>query len=103
MTRIDLIKRGDALDALQIVAAWSTKEQRRALSQAYDKLHRVSAVDAVPVVHGQWVYGEDVDIQCSECGRDAMSDWMKHTQVYSPYCPWCGAKMDAKEGEQDEG
>lgn len=61
------------------------------------------AVDAVPVVHGQWVYGEDVDIQCSECGRDAMSDWMKYTQVYSPYCPWCGAKMDAKEGEQDEG
>lgn len=59
------------------------------------------AVDAEPVRHGRWVYGEDVDIQCSECGRDAMSDWMKYTQVYSPYCPWCGAKMAAKEDDHE--
>ena len=57
---------------------------------------RFTAVDAEPVRHGKWVYGDDVDIQCSECGKDAMSDWMKYTQVYSPYCPWCGAKMDLK-------
>lgn len=50
MARPDLIRRGDALDALQIVAAWSDKTQRRALSQAYDNLHRVATVDAVPVV-----------------------------------------------------
>jgi hypothetical protein len=55
---------------------------------------RFPTIDAEPVRHGRWVYGEDVDIQCSECGKDAMSDWMKYTQVYSPYCPWCGAKMD---------
>lgn len=51
-------------------------------------------IDAEPVRHGRWVYGEDVDIQCSECGGDAMSDWMKYTQVYSNYCPHCGVKMD---------
>lgn len=53
-------------------------------------------IEAEPVRHGRWVYGEDVDIQCSECGKDAMSDWMKYTQVYSNYCPHCGAKMDLK-------
>ena len=54
-------------------------------------------IEAEPVRHGKWVYGDDVDIQCSVCGKDAMSDWMKYTQVYSPYCPWCGAKMDLEE------
>lgn len=79
---------------------------RQALLAEYDRQHvgepgrarklieDAPAVDAEPVRHGRWEYGEDVDIQCSECGRDAMSDWMKYTQVYSPYCPWCGAKMD---------
>lgn len=56
-------------------------------------LDKQPTIDAEPVRHGRWVYGDDVDIQCSECGKDAMSDWMKYTQVYSPYCPWCGAKM----------
>lgn len=57
MARADFIRRSDALDAFQIVAAWSTKEQRRALSQCYDKLHRVAAVDAVEVV------------RCKDCKR----------------------------------
>ncbi|MBR3797207.1 MAG: hypothetical protein IKK34_14445 [Clostridia bacterium] len=61
MARIDLIRRSDALDALQIVGAWSTREQRRALSQTYDKLHRVSAVDAVDVV------------RCKDCKRRGTS------------------------------
>lgn len=59
-------------------------------------IEKQPTIEAEPVRHGKWVYGDDVDIQCSECGKDAMSDWMKYTQVYSPYCPWCGAKMDLK-------
>lgn len=68
--------------------------------EAIDHVMEFPAVEAEPVRHGRWVYGDDVDIQCSECGKDAMSDWMKYTQIYSPYCPSCGAKMDG--GAEDD-
>lgn len=67
---------------------------------AADIVKAAPAVDAVPVVHGQWVGTADgyadgelvYDIwECSECGYDAdgadeKPDWN--------YCPVCGAKMD---------
>lgn len=99
MTRIDLIKRGDALDALQIVAAWSTKEQRRALSQAYDKLHRVAAVDADLIRHSHWVKcaGERF-VPAGAYGYCHLC----HFYDSEPYnwCHGCGAKMDG--GAKDE-
>lgn len=49
-------------------------------------------IDAVPVVHGRWMYGEDVDLVCSVCGKDALSDWTCQ-QICTDYCPHCGAKM----------
>lgn len=61
MARFDLIKRGDALNAVLIVAAWSTEEQRRAISQGADRLRRVEAVDAVEVV------------RCKDCERRGTS------------------------------
>lgn len=49
-----------------------------------------------PVRHGRWVYGEDIDIQCSLCGKDALTEG-DYRQVKSNYCPNCGAKMDGGE------
>ena len=46
--------------------------------------------------HGEWVYGEDIDIQCSACGADALTAG-DYRQVKSNYCPNCGAKMGEKE------
>lgn len=53
-------------------------------------------IDAKEGEHGEWVYGEDVDIQCSVCGWDALigDDYL---QVKSAYCPHCGAKMGGAE------
>lgn len=87
----ELINRSALIDALSALDPFVQDYIRSCVKHI---VVTAPAVDAVPVVHARWVYGEDVDIQCSECGRDAMSDWMKYTQVYSPYCPWCGAKMD---------
>lgn len=63
----------------------------------YCILENFPAADVVPVVHGRWVYGEDVDIECSHCGRDALTEG-DYRQVRSNFCPHCGAKMD---GEPD--
>lgn len=45
-------------------------------------------VDAVPVVHGNWVLNENDDMfYCTNCKSGSVrNDY--------PYCHWCGAKMD---------
>ncbi len=63
---------------------------------AFYEIAHHKAVDVAPVVHGKWAYGEDVDIQCSVCGVDALTEG-DYRQVKSRYCPNCGAKMDLKE------
>ena len=52
-------------------------------------------VDAVEVVHGEWVVcgdGEYVPFMCSACGKT--TSWY-HAQTAN-YCPNCGAKMDGE-------
>lgn len=55
--------------------------------------------DVSPVRHGRWIYGEDIDIQCSVCGADALTEG-DYRQTRSNYCPNCGARMDG-ENEMD--
>lgn len=69
-----------------------------------DAIHHIKAnaptVDAEPVRHGKWIYGENMDgfdgYRCSYCmmhfAVDDVSDYH--------YCPYCGAKMDAQEKEE---
>ena len=48
-------------------------------------------VDAVTVKHGRWMLGVSL-WYCSECGS---------SYSYNDYafCPYCGAKMDGKDGD----
>lgn len=50
------------------------------------RIEDAPTVDAVPVVHGRWIYHDDGVITCSECENAESSD--------SYYCRYCGAKMD---------
>ena len=88
----DLIRRGDLKDLLlkrsffpAIVAA---------------ALKEIPAVDAVEVVHGDWVLGRvepgyftpggNRPWLCSEC--EYLASWMLGRPTYN-YCPNCGADM----------
>lgn len=62
------------------------------MNMALAKLEGFKRMDAVPVVHGRWVLG--VPITCSVCGKPAAEHDSPITFWESPYCPWCGAKMD---------
>ena len=55
-------------------------------------LINMPAVDAVPVVHGRWVYeyGDPMLMPCSVCGYQVYRYSNTH------YCPNCGAKMDGE-------
>ena len=58
-----------------------------------DDLFSAPTVDAVEVVHGEWVVcgdGEYVPFMCSACGKT--TSWY-HAQTAN-YCPNCGAKMN---------
>ena len=71
-----------------------------AMTGAYIEVEKAPTIEAVPVVHGEWIKidgdwknqttGESVTVhQCSRCGSYFLSD---------PYnfCPHCGADMRKK-------
>ena len=79
----DLIKIMRAEDIRYQDVPWSTT--------AVAKLCEPMTVDAVEVVHGQWVFGTANHreyMKCSVCLKSQTP-----TGVFT-YCPNCGAKMD---------
>lgn len=58
------------------------------------RIDEVKAVDATPVVHGEWIS----DCICSGCGFVRQMTRSGNFMVGN-YCPNCGAKMDG--GKQD--
>ena len=61
-----------------------------------DDLLTAPTVDAVEVVHGEWVRNEDDECYwytCSECAEYPMRDRWGDEKL-TKYCPNCGAKMD---------
>ena len=58
-------------------------------------IDEIPAADVAEVRHGKWIYGEDIDIQCSICGCDALTEG-DYRQFKSNFCPNCGAKMEAE-------
>ena len=61
----------------------------------------VKGVDAVPVRHGKWIYGENESghdgYYCSQCGEHVRwrygEEDIDFIRSYN-YCPNCGARMD---------
>ena len=78
----DLISRAAAIEAMKRAAYWNDAER---------KITELPAVDAVPVVHARWQgVSPFVDTEeCSNCRYNIQSE-----ELETPYCPWCGAKMD---------
>lgn len=67
------------------------------LSIAKDILERTPTVDAVPVRHGKWIYGNDFHwytASCNVCGYQRRTDIKADRWNQWNYCPNCGAKMD---------
>ena len=90
MEKIDLILRATALDAISTDGGCGMCV-RRVLD--------IPAVGAAPVVHARWQgLSPFVDTEeCSNCGYNIQSE-----ELETPYCPWCGAKMDGERRNDDE-
>lgn len=66
-----------------------------------DMISDAPTVDAVPVRHAKWIYGEDCvamcdGYRCSNCGFfvpwDYQHKFISYIEEYN-YCPNCGARM----------
>lgn len=75
-------------------------------------IEMLPAADVAPVQHGRWTFGKDLPdsfgsmnknkyhLYCSECRHQAFNKSADNDCDFdedTPFCPWCGAKMD-KEG-----
>ena len=91
----DYISREAALEAANEWVSEACMAPVMRVSRLLDKLAKVPAADVAEVRHGRWIDGV-----CSECGFDAMYYKGIPAQVYTDYCPSCGARMD-KEDEHE--
>ena len=72
--------------------------------QPQDDIDAQPTVDAAPVVHGHWTSidederGYAEEYECSVCKRDTLLGYYDTDCDYQ-YCPYCGAKMDGKDGK----
>lgn len=81
----DLISRAAAIEAFM-----GKPPEYYHTSYIVGEINCLPSVDAVPVVHGRWVYehGDPVMMPCSVCGYRVFR--YNNTR----YCPNCGARME---------
>lgn len=77
---------------------WPSPVVRRSIEALLDDCPRA----AESVRHGKWL-DKSMDYYCSECGTSFHDElfWIQGDCITPNYCPHCGAKMDAKDGDRD--
>ena len=104
------IKREDAIDAVLDVY-YNTPDIDLSGGQLEAAILNIPAADVAEVRHGRWVFGKDLadsfgsinknkyHLYCSECRNQAFNKTVDNDpdfDVDTPFCPWCGAKIDGE-------
>ena len=86
--------------------------QLTTFTEAILRVKEAPAADVVEVRHGRWVFGKDLadsfgsinknkyHLYCSECRNQAFNKTVDNDpdfDVDTPFCPWCGAKMNKED------
>lgn len=83
----------------------SPAECRGVLEWAIAEAEKMPTADVAEVKHGRWIEttraimssGEylctELRTICSLCGKEPLYSYW-HNEMQSPWCPWCGAKMN---------
>lgn len=92
------------IDADALMEVYTRHEFSSDMGDAIEILDNFSTMDAVPVRHGKWVIGTVPYFVCSECKSRTPLRWDERLgyvlDYQSPYCPNCGAKMNAERKEE---
>ena len=102
------IKREDAIDAVLDVY-YNTPDIDLSGGRLEAAILNIPAADVAEVRHGRWRFGKDLadsfgsinknkyHLYCSECRNQAFNKSADNDcdfDMDTPFCPWCGAKMD---------
>ena len=85
----------DMLDMYELLKSYYGDAWR----DAQEEIDAQPTVDAVPVRHGKWIYGNDFHwytASCNKCGYQRRTDIKAGGWNQWRYCPNCGARMDAE-------
>jgi hypothetical protein len=67
----------------------------RTMAKAFGTvINEQPTIDAKPVIHAHWKNDRFGYPICSNCGCDALCQALEEEAEETPYCPYCGAKMD---------
>jgi len=116
MDNNDLIRRGDAVKVMEQLEADDDEVYGCHIVEGFDgeraaqALMTIPAVDAVEVVHGEWLPPKGqyhwYKATCSVCGyEDEQSGGDAETLAEYHrlnYCPRCGARMDGQRREEGD-
>lgn len=107
----DLIKRSDAIEAIEIVDWYHQNRNKDMVSGANSNEHQAwykaddiyKALEAIPSAdrpRGEWICKGDW-AECSLCGADSgtIMDGLERVPRYTRFCPECGARMKGADDE----
>ena len=104
----EYIKREDAIDAV-LDTYYNTPDIDLSGERLEVAILNIPAADVVEVRYGRWEFGKDLPdsfgsinknkyhLYCSECRNQAFNKSTDNDcdfDMDTPFCPWCGAKMD---------
>lgn len=92
MTLIDRDALLEELNWLYDACSYSSKSN---VADMIDRVESQPDVDAVPVVHGEWIPVKGGFRKCSRCG--IAFSILANAVCNRDFCPNCGAKMDGGE------
>lgn len=89
VSKDDVISRSEAIEALN----QHSYETFSDYDTTVELLNELPSIDAVPVVHGRWIYGITLNHEWRKCSECLVSQ-----DIFGcfTYCPNCGAKMDGE-------
>ena len=92
-----------AIFALTNEANTHSNPVKRAYTRAAAIIEQITAEDVQSVRHGRWIcpvsVGNGIKF-CSVCHNEAYWDTDYGQQLFD-YCPYCGARMDLKDGDTE--
>lgn len=95
----DLISRSNLLKELEYYISHTPEDSiaHYAYIRCKDLADRMPTIEAVPVVHGEWIDNTGCldsvrKYKCSNCGKKPITN-MHYVTILSDFCPNCGADM----------